>query len=101
VTDIIYALKRLAMREGKVIEASKATALARSFVRTVDSRGRNHEPELLTRYYLKTNPFAILSQAPLGLKLLFRGRFPLGGEKIRGISEIRAIVAKSREIGGL
>jgi len=101
VTDIIYALKRLAMSEGKLGGAFKAAALANSFVGVVNNRGRNFEPELLVRYYAKTSPLALLKKAPLGMKLLFRGRMPLLGERIQGRDQIRTIIAKSREIGGL
>jgi len=101
VTDIIYALKRLAMHEGRVAGAERAMTLARSFVEIVDRRGRNFEPELLVRYYLRTNPLALLGKAGLGLRLLRRGRMPIRGEKIKGLESIRALVAKSHEIGGL
>ena len=101
VTDIIYGLKRLAMAEGKVEGATRAVAMATSFASQIEKRGRNHETSLLMAYYMKTNPFAMLGMAPLGAKLLSRGRMPLTGEKIRGIDQIRAIVAKTREIGGL
>jgi quinone-modifying oxidoreductase subunit QmoC len=101
VTDIIYALKRLAMSEGKVSGAVKAAALANSFVDVVDNRGRNFEPELLVRYYAKTNPLGLLKKASLGMKLLGRGRMPVRGERIQGLDQIRTIIAKSDEIGGL
>ncbi|MBI5529099.1 MAG: 4Fe-4S dicluster domain-containing protein [Deltaproteobacteria bacterium] len=101
VTDIIYALKRTAIREGRTGGAAKAAALASAFTDVVDRRGRNYEPELLTRYYLKTNPAAMLGKTGLGIRLFMRGRFPLSGERIRGIDEIRAIIAKANEIGGL
>lgn len=100
VTDILYALKRLAIREGKA-GAERAAALAGSFVRVVDRRGRNHEPELLMRYYLRVNPLAALRQLPLGLRLLRRGRMPLRGERIRGREQIRSLIAASRELGGV
>lgn len=101
VTDIIYGLKRVAMAEGKVAGATRAVAMATSFASQIEKRGRNHETSLLMSYYMKTNPFAMLGMAPLGAKLLSRGRMPLTGEKIRGLDQIRAIVAKTREIGGL
>lgn len=101
VTDIIYALKRLAMNEGKAGGATRATALAQAFTAVVNHRGRNFEPELLMRYYLRADPLAMVGQAPLGLRLLFRGRFPIRASGIKGIGQIRAIVAKADEIGGL
>jgi len=101
VTDIIYGLKRIAIQEGKVSGATKAAALADSFVDVVNSRGRNFEPELLIRFYAKTSPLAMLGQAGLGLKLLVRGRMPIVGKRIKGRDQIRTIIAKSKEIGGL
>ena len=101
VTDIIYGLKRIAIQEGKVSGAAKAAALADSFVDVVNSRGRNFEPELLIRFYAKTSPLAMLGQAGLGLKLLVRGRMPIVGKRIKGRDQIRTIIAKSKEIGGL
>ncbi len=101
VTDIIYALKRIAMRERKVEGAVKAAALASSFVRVVNRRGLNFEPELLLRYYMRTRPLDLLQKARLGLQLLARGRFPLHGESIQGRDQIRTIIAKAQEIGEL
>jgi quinone-modifying oxidoreductase subunit QmoC len=101
VTDIIYGLKRLAIRERKVTGATRAAALADSFVRVVDDRGRNFEPELLIRYYLRTNPFGMMRKARLGLRLLRRGRMPVRGTRIKGREQMRTLIAASREIGGL
>jgi quinone-modifying oxidoreductase, subunit QmoC len=100
VTDIMYGLKRIAIAEGKTAGA-KTAALASSFAQVVNERGRNFEPELLVRYYLTADPMAMFTQAGLGLQLLRRGRMPLTGEKIRGLHQLRAIVAKTQEMGGL
>ena len=101
VTDIIYALKRLAMEEGKVEGASKAVALADSFIGIVNKSGRNFESSLLLRYYMKTNVMGLLKRSSLGLKLLQRGRFPLRGRSIKGREQIRTIIAQAEEMGGL
>ncbi len=101
VTDIIYGLKRIAMREGKASGAERAVALANSFVRVVDRRGRSFEPELLIRYYMSVDPIGLLKKAVLGLKLFLRGRMPIRGEKIRDLDQLRTIIARSDEIGGL
>jgi heterodisulfide reductase subunit C len=100
-TDIMYALKRLAMAEGKAHGSAKATALASSFAEVIEKRGRNHEPALLVRFYMKADPWAMMRKAPLGMRLMSRGRMPLAGEKIKEIDQIRAIIAKTEEIGGL
>lgn len=101
VTDIIYALKRIAMKEGKVSGAEKAVALANTFVSVVNKRGRSFEPELLIRYYMKTSPIDLMKKALLGMKLFIRGRMPVYGERIHGLDQIRTIISESKEIGGL
>jgi len=101
ITDIIYALKRLAMKEQRKAGATKAAALAKTFVKVVNARGRNFEPSLLISYYLKTNPAGLLGKAPLGMKLMGRGRFPLSVAKVKGKDQIQAIVAKVEELGGI
>jgi heterodisulfide reductase subunit C len=103
VTDIMYALKRLAMSEGKAPGAVKAVAFASSFADGVEKNGRSHETSLLMRFYMKVNPFGLMRKAPLGMALMSRGRMPLTGEKIKDkdIDQLRAIIAKTEEIGGL
>ncbi|HEY3356994.1 MAG TPA: 4Fe-4S dicluster domain-containing protein [Polyangia bacterium] len=102
-TDIMYALKRIAMSEGKAQGAAKAMAFATSFTGIVAKNGRNNESSLLMRFYMKVNPFAMMRKAPLGMQLMSRGRMPLGGEKIKDkdIEQLRAIIAKTEEMGGL
>jgi heterodisulfide reductase subunit C len=101
ITDIMYALKRVAMAEGKAKGAAKATAFADLFTKGVKKRGRNHETSLLMRLYLKVSPFSAFKQAGLGMKLMSRGRMPLTGETIKEIDQLRAIIAKTEEMGGL
>jgi len=94
ITDIMYALKQRAMKEGLHPKRFPIPALAREFFGTVLRYGRNHESELLVRMYLKTNPFAMLKQATLGLKLFLRGRMPIFPEKIKtgGKGDLKTIM---------
>jgi heterodisulfide reductase subunit C len=94
ITDIMYALKQRAIKEGVHPRRFAIPTLAREFFGTVMRYGRNHESELLVRMYLKTNPFAMLKQATLGLKLFLRGRMPIFPEKIKsgGKGDLRTIM---------
>jgi len=96
ITDIMYALKQQAIREGVHPKRFPIPILAREFFGNVLRYGRNHESELLVRMYLKTNPFAMLKQAGLGLKLFLRGRMPIFPERIKarpgGKGDLRAIM---------
>jgi quinone-modifying oxidoreductase, subunit QmoC len=99
ITDIMYALKRLAIRENRR-RSRRANALSRAFVGIVNRHGRNRETELMARFILMTNPMGALGAAPIGISLLSRGRLPLGGSKVRDLEGFRKIVAKAQELGG-
>jgi len=96
ITDIMYALKQRAISEGVHPKRFAIPTLAREFFGNVLRYGRNHESELLVRMYMKTNPFAMLKQAKLGLKLFLRGRMPIFPERIEarsgGKGDLRAIL---------
>ncbi|MDX9859126.1 MAG: 4Fe-4S dicluster domain-containing protein [candidate division Zixibacteria bacterium] len=91
-TDIMYAAKRLAIR-GKVYPTRfPIPVLAREFFKSVEKTGRSNEGRVLLRLYLKTNPFKMLSQAALGMKLMLRGRFSLKQEQIDHRDDLHRIM---------
>ncbi len=98
VTDILYALKRIAadrrLRPGRF----PPLAMAGSFVAMVRWLGRNHEPLLLARYFLLTRFRGMLGQLPLAWALLRRGRLPLLPRRIRGMDGLRRIIARAEAI---
>jgi quinone-modifying oxidoreductase, subunit QmoC len=99
ITDIMYMLKRMAMRENRQ-RSKKASALAKIFYELVNKKGRNHETWLTIKFMLSTNPFGSIAKAPLGYNLFTHGRFPLVGKGVRDIEGLRKIVAKAKELGG-
>ena len=92
-SDTMYVLRSLAIRHGLFRRGEKVPVLAKAFVRLVDKYGKNAEPELLTRFYLRTNPLGLARLAPLGLNLLRRGRLPLLPKRIRGLNDLNKIMA--------
>ena len=97
-TDVMYELKRLEVDKGLARDSSGAT-MAKAFAETVDRYGRNAETKLLQKYYLRTNPFRALTQIPLALRLLFRGRLQLRAEKIKGLDGLQKMLAAIEENG--
>lgn len=91
-TDIMYAAKRLAIREGVYPKRFPIPILANEFFKNVEDSGRNSEGRLILRLLLKTNPLRLLNQAGLGLRLLKSGRFTLKKESIKRKSELRSIL---------
>jgi heterodisulfide reductase subunit C len=97
-TDVMYELKRLEVDMGLVREATGA-AMAKAFAETVDQHGRNVETKLLRKYYLRTNPFKALAQIPLAMKLFFRGRLEIRPRTIKGIRQLKKMMAAIQENG--
>ncbi len=100
ITDLLYALKRVAMETGLYPDRLPVYLLSRNFVHLVNQYGRNHEIFLLLRYYLRKNPLAMFRLMPLGLAMWKRGRMSFFPRKIKGIQSIRQIleISKSLEV---
>jgi len=99
ITEIMYALKRLAIRDG-LAKDTDAPALARTFTSLLDRYGRSFELGLASRFYLFNKPLAMLRMGPLGLSMFTRGRMSLVPTRIRQIDQLQAIINKARELGG-
>lgn len=99
ITEIMYALKRLAIAEGMARDTD-APALAKTFTGLVDEYGRSFEFGLASRYYFFSKPTSILKMVPLGLSMLARGRMSLTPTRIRQVDQLQAIIKKAKEIGG-
>lgn len=98
ITDFMYKLKQIAMREGyKNPDAKRARILSKEFADNVKSLGRNNEMWLLLKYFLATGIFSALKYTGMGLSLLTTGRLELFPRKSKSVSEVRKIIAKSRE----
>jgi len=84
ITDVMYALKQLAMKEGiKPPTGFLVPVLAKEFYEQVRTNGRQSEGPLLMNVYLKSFQwFAALGQAMLGLRLFFQGRIGLQMHRI-------------------
>jgi len=97
VTDILYALKRLAMDQKIFPKRFPVYALSQSFVNLTNRFGRSYEPGLIILYALKTNPFKLLGMLPLFIKLLMKGRIGIFPERIKK-TEAFSRILKEAEI---
>jgi heterodisulfide reductase subunit C len=99
VTDLMYTLKRMSIREGHA-KNTDAPALAKAFTHFVDKYGRSFEMGLATRYHLLNRPLAAMKMGGMGMSMFRRGRMALTPSKIRNIAQLQAIITKARELGG-
>ncbi len=95
ITDLLYAFKRIAIERGIFPERFPVHVFAETFTEMVRKYGRNHETELVVRYFLRTNPTALLARRRSGIALWRHGRLPLRPGKIEGIDGLRRIIAKA------
>jgi len=97
ITEIMYALKRMAIREGKA-KKSDAPALAKTFTDFVDKYGRSFEFGIASRYLLFNKPMSMLKMSGMGLSMFTKGRLSLTPTKIRRVKQLQAIIDKAREL---
>lgn len=98
ITELMYALKRMAIREGKAKD-SDAPALAKTFTDLVEKYGRSFEFGIATRYLLFNKPTSLFKMSGMGLSMFSKGRLSLVPTKIRQVDQLRTIIDKAREIG--
>jgi heterodisulfide reductase subunit C len=97
ITDIMYTLKRMAIRERKY-KNTDAPALAKTFTDFVDRYGRSFEFGLATRYHLLNRPIKMMQMGPMGAQMFLRGRMALVPTKIRQIGQLQAIIEKAKQL---
>ena len=102
ITDIMYTLKRISIKEGNYRESSAADApgFSQTFIDYVDNYGRSFELGLATRYHLTHHPLDVMKMAPMGLGMLRKGRMDLTPKKIKNMEQLKSILDKAKQIGG-
>jgi len=100
ITDIMYTLKRLSIKEGYYQE-DKAPEFSETFIDFVENNGRSFELGVAMRYHLRYHPIGAFKMATgMGLKMLSRGRMDLTPSKIKNITQLKSILRKAKELGG-
>ncbi len=93
ITDIMYALKQRAIKEGIYPKHFPIPVLAKEFSKMVRSKGRITETLLVMRLFLKANWRAVLGSWRLGLGLIRTGRFVVRHERIERRAELGAMLS--------
>ncbi|MGQ9672660.1 MAG: 4Fe-4S dicluster domain-containing protein [Candidatus Aminicenantales bacterium] len=98
ITDVMYALKRLAIEQGLYPSRFAIPVLDKEMSKIIASNGRNSELWLILNLYLKSRkPFGLLKMAPLGLKLMRTGRMSLKKESIKNKKQLRTLLNALKE----
>jgi len=99
ITEIMYSLKRLAIRDG-LAKKTSAPDLAKTFTDLVERYGRSYEFGIATLYLAVHKPLSALKAGSMGLSMFTKGRLNILPTKIRHVEQLQAIIRKAREIGG-
>jgi heterodisulfide reductase subunit C len=99
-TDAMAALKQAAARAN--VPAFRSSArFYRSFLESVRRHGRVRESEFMTLYFLAMkNPLLPMKFAPLGLKLMGKGKLQMALPTGAGRGTLKAIFDKVAEVEG-
>ena len=98
ITDMMYVLKQLAIRDGFVRKRGRTSNMAKSMVESVNKYGRVFEAEMVIRYFLRTRPWRMLGMIPLALKLFSKGRMPLRPHTIKGRDQVRKVLQAAKQL---
>jgi heterodisulfide reductase subunit C len=99
ITDVMYALKRMAIQEHVYPSRFAIPILDREMTKIITSNGRNSELWLILNLYLKSRkPWGLLKMAPLGLKLMKTGRMSLKKESIKNKNQLRTLLKALKEV---
>jgi heterodisulfide reductase subunit C len=99
ITDMMYALKRLAMEKKIYPDKFPVYALSAAFIDNVYKYGRNYEMGLGIRYLLKVSPMKLFASAGFGMAMMSRGRLGVLPKTIKKVSEVRAIIDRAKQLG--
>jgi heterodisulfide reductase subunit C len=92
ITDVMYALKRMAIREKYYPKKFSVPILAQTFFKMVSKKGRSSEFRLVLSMYWKISLTKLLTMAPLGWDLMAKKRLPLKSDSIQKTNELALIV---------
>lgn len=92
ITDVMYALKQMAIREEMYPKRLAIPVLAREFYRIVRKHGRNNEGLVAMRMYFKTNPILPLRNLMIGIRMYMKGRMGLYQDHIKNKAELQQIL---------
>ena len=87
-TDVMYTLKREAMRDRLYPARFPVPVLAQEFCQMLRTRGRSSEFWLVLRLALRTNPLILFGMIRSGWDLLRTGRLTLRRDKILDIASL-------------
>ncbi|HEX6330648.1 MAG TPA: 4Fe-4S dicluster domain-containing protein [Actinomycetota bacterium] len=93
ITEIMHGLRQMAVEEDRYPRRFTTPVMAQAFVEMIERRGRSTESWISVKLYLRTNPWLLVKNAAIALRLIRRGRLGFGRESVRDPGELKAFLA--------
>jgi heterodisulfide reductase subunit C len=97
ITEIMYSLKRLAVRDG-MYDDSTAPDFSKTFIHWVEEYGRSFELGLMGVHMIRHNPFGAFKIMDMGVGMVTKGRMAFAPTRVRGLDGLKRILAKAKEL---
>ncbi len=100
ITEVMSALKGIAIREGIEAKNPKGPAFYKTFLEISEKYGRMFEAEFMLRFISKVpeslskKVSELPAQLPLGIELLKKGKFAFSPHRIKGLERFQSIYKK-------
>jgi heterodisulfide reductase subunit C len=103
IAELMDQLKEIAVRENVLCPEPQVLSLHKTFLKSLQKRGRVFETTLLPAYLLRSGQIlhrwkdgTLRAEFGLGWKLFFKGRIPLRPSRNKDLKEISRIFNKNR-----
>ena len=97
ITDHMYSLKKIALREGIQAPDVKLPDLYKSFMGPVERYGKITDISIMNRYAFR-RPIDVLGNAFLALKLARRRRLDYKVHPVKNLAGFKKVMKKAREL---
>lgn len=87
---LMDTLREMALENGVEIPEKKIAGFHETFLEELRRRGRIHELGLAVRYKIKSG--TVFQDVLAGMRLLWKGKFRLLPDRVKGVSELRHIL---------
>jgi heterodisulfide reductase subunit C len=97
ITEIMYTLKRTAVRAG-IYDDTTAPDFSKNFIHWVEDYGRSFELGLMGTHMIRHNPFGAFKIAEMGVGMVTRGRMSFKPTRIKGLDGLKRILSKAKQL---
>ncbi len=104
ITDIMAALRSIAIRDGITPARPRAPAFYQSFLENISTYGRQFEPMLILKTVVRSREGIgeklgfLLGMLPMGITLMRSRKMPLKAERVQGIEEVRRLFSNAEKL---